>query len=416
MGDVQELVEPLSVNAEGEPGDDRLFSTNFVFATLANFFNSIGVQMMNATVPVYVLSIGGSTAEAGLISGAVSITALVFRSLVGWVTDVWRRRPMVLVGTSCYGIASVIYAVSGSIGTVFFGRVVHGFGLSCYSTASNSYVADIAPSKQRAQAIGLFAATTSLGLILGPAIGFYIIAQSGFHWLFNLATALALVAFTVSIFAEEKRGAQKRSRSSWSWRRDILAVDALPIAWTGLCLGMSNGSVTAFIAIFAASRGIENPGLYFTVQAVMLLLSRAFSGRLADKYGRAFAIIPGSIFMAVALALLPFATDWPHLMISAVLMGLGFGTAQPATMALLVDRVRSDQRGLAFATYSMGYDGGNFLGATVSGVISQLWGFGIMWPLVAGWVLLGLFGILGASRTRVAVPDGKSHREIRFLK
>jgi len=403
LTDIPENLEPSSFQTIDEFADKQLFSANFVFALIANLLSSFCTQMMNTTLPVYVVSIGGSNAAAGIVSGMLAIVALCFRSIIGWVTDVWKRRPVVLVGTLSYGVASAIYAFSSSIGTLLLGRIVHGFGLSCYSTASNSYVADIAPPKRRAEAIGIFAATNSLGLILGPALGFYIISLMDFHWLFNIATGIALVATLASVFAKEKSGPKKKPHPSWSWRSDLLAVEALPIAWTALCLGMSHGSVVAFIAIFATSRGITNPGLYFTVQAIMLLVSRTFSGRLADKYGRVFVIIPGTIAMALSLALLPLTKDISLLIVSGVLMGLGYGMAQPATMALLVDKVNSDQRGLAIATYFIGFDGGVFLGSVAFGVVVQVWGFGIMWPLAAVCVLLGLFGILGKPLSHVAI-------------
>jgi MFS family permease len=391
--------ESPSLNTIGEPADEQLFSANFIFATIANLFNACGSQMMNTAVPMYVLSIGGTSAEAGLVSGIVAIMALVLRPLIGWVTDAWKRRPIALIGSSFYGIAGIIIALSNSIGTMVLGRLVHGIGISCYSTASNSYVADIAPPKRRAEAIGIFAATNSLGLIIGPAIGFYIVARLGFHWLFYVTVSLAVIACIVSLFAKEKQRPRASQRQSWSWRTGILAVDSLPIAWIALCLGMTYGSITAFIAIFASSRGIENPGFYFTIQAIMILIARVFSGRFADKYGRAFMIIPGIIAMSLALALLPLAQEFSVFVISAVLMGMGVGVAQPSTMALLVDQVQSDKRGLAMATYFMGYDGGVFLGSVVFGLVSQVWGFNIMWYLAAGWVLLGLLGLSGARKS-----------------
>ena len=51
-------------------------------------------------------------------------------------------------------------------------------------------------------------------------------------------------------------------------------------------------------------------------------------------------IAPGLFLMATSLASLPFAWDTPGFVASAVLLGLGFGAAQPATLALLIDRVR----------------------------------------------------------------------------
>lgn len=394
-----------SANVNADAVDERLLSANFVFTVLTNFFYALGGQMTNAIVPMYVLSIGGTNAEAGLIGGIASITALVVRSLIGWVTDVWRRRPVILLGTMLYAVANFIYSISGAIGMIIFGRVIQGLGISCYSTASTSYVADIAPPKRRAEAIGLFAAANSLGLILGPAIGFYLIALLGYHGLFYIVTGISAVAGIVSLFAKEKIKPRETKRPAWSWRSGIVAVEALPIAWTALCLGMAYGSLTTFIAIFATARGIANPGFYFTVQAIMLLLSRTFSGRFADKYGRAFVIAPGLVAMALALGMLPLMYDLSGFMISAALMGLGFGTAQPATMALLVDQVRADQRGLAVATYSMGYDGGMFLGASLFGVVTQVWGFNVMWTAVAVCVLLGLLGILRTSRMNVSISS-----------
>ncbi|HLH75073.1 MAG TPA: MFS transporter [Chloroflexota bacterium] len=378
------------------PVEERLFTADFIFATLANFFNSFGQQMVSATLPVYVLALGGSDADAGLVTGALAFTALLLRPLIGWLADTWRRRPLVLIGTSCYGLASIVYLLAGSVPVLVLGRILHGYGLSNYTTAANAYLADIAPPRRRAEAIGFYAAAADIGLITGPAVGFFIIALLGFHRLFYLSAGLAFTAFVVSIFAREKRQKPTEKRPPWSPKTGIVALDALPIAWTAFCLGCGFGPVNAFISIFAESRGIGNPGLYFTVQALALMFSRTFSGRLADRRGRAFVMIPGLIISALALALLPLAHDLPRFMLSAALFGMGFGATQPATMALVVDRVPAVQRGLAMSTYFMGFDSGISLGSIGLGVLSQSLGFGVTWPIAAACLLLGLLGLLAA--------------------
>ena len=374
--------------------EDRLFTSDFVFATLANFANAFGMQMLVATLPVYVISLGGSRTDVGLVTGALAFTALLFRPFVGWLTDAWRRRPLVLVGTSCYGLASVVYLLASSIPLLVLGRFVHGFGLSCYTTAANAYVADIAPLRRRAEAVGLFSAAMAIGLIIGPVVGFMLVGSTGFQYLFYFTGGLAFTAFLISLFARERRQPGEIKRQPWSLRTGIVAVDALPVAWIALCMGVGFGTINAFISIFAQPRGVANPGFFFMVQAIALLVSRTFADRLADRHGRATAIIPGIILMAAALALLPWAYGFPHFVISASLFGLGFGTAQPATMALLIDRVRPGQRGLATGTYFMGFDAGISIGAILLGVVSQHWGFGVMWPLAAACTFSGLAGLL----------------------
>jgi MFS family permease len=380
------------------PVETRLFSRDFTFATLANFVNAFGMQMLVATLPVYVLALGGSNAEAGLVTGALAVTSLLFRPAVGWLTDAWRRRPLVLIGTSGYGLASLVYLLAGSIPLLLAGRVVHGFGLCCYTTAANAYVADIAPLARRAEAMGLFAAAQAVGIIIGPVAGFLMVETVGFGNMFGFAAGLGFASFLISLFAREQRRPSDIKRRPWSMRNGIVAVESLPVAWMALCMGMGFGAITAFISIFAQPRGLQNPGFFFMVQAAALLISRTFAGRVADRRGRAFVIVPGIILMAASLALLPLAHGLTWFGVSAAFFGLGFGTAQPATMALLIDRVRPERRGLATGTYFTGFDGGVSIGAILLGLVSQGWGFGVMWSLAAFCTLLGLAGLLPGRR------------------
>jgi MFS family permease len=156
------------------------------------------------------------------------------------------------------------------------------------------------------------------------------------------------------------------------------------------CLGMGVGPITAFIAIFARQRGVDNPGLYFTIQAIALMLSRTFSGRISDRRGRAFVIVPGMLAIAVGLLLLPLAHTLLHLMLSAAFIGIGFGSSQPATMALTVDLVSPDERGMAVSTYFLGFDTGISLGSFAMGALATALGFTATWIAAAACVLLGL--------------------------
>ena len=290
---------------------NRLFSKDFVLAAFANLANAFGMQMLVATLPLYVISLGGTQTDAGLVAGALAFTALLFRPLMGYLTDAWRRRPLILMGTSCYGFASIFYLLSNSIPFLLFGRFVHGFGLSCYTTASNAYIADIAPFRRRAEAVGIFAATQAIGLIVGPVVGFMLIGEIGFHRLFYFSGGLAFTAFFISLFARERMQPAKTERQPWSLRTGIVTAEALPMAWMALCMGLGFSSVSSFISIFAKQRGFANPGFYFMAQAIALLVSRIFLGRLADRFGRAVVIFPGLILMAVAMAMLPSPALFP---------------------------------------------------------------------------------------------------------
>jgi MFS family permease len=246
--------------------------------------------------------------------------------------------------------------------------------------------------------MGFFAAAQAVGLIIGPVVGFLLIGTFGFHYLFYVAGGLALAAFLCSFFTRERRETDEFKHQPWSPRTGIVAIESLPVAWIALCMGMAVGATGAFIAIFTQPRGLQNPGFYFMIQAAALLVSRTFAGGLADRHGRAAVILPGIILTTISLLMLPLANGIPYFLISATLFGLGFGIAQPATMALLIDQVRPERRGIAVGTYFTGYDSGISIGAILLGMVSQRWGFSAMWLLGAACTLLGLAGLLADRR------------------
>jgi MFS family permease len=373
---------------------DRLFSTAFILVVSANLANSLGAQMTSAILPVYVVSLGGNEFHAGLVTGTLAFTALLLRPLVGWLADAWRRRPMVLIGTGCYTVANLMYAVFGSLPVLMISRVIHGFGLSNYTTASSAFLADIAPRRRRAEAMGYYSVAMDIGLMGGPALAFFLVKYIGLQHIFFFTAALACIAFLISVPVREHRAPRLRPLPPWQLSTGIFSKPVLPAAWMAFCLGMGIGPVMAFIAIFAQRNGINNPGLFFTTQAIALMLARTFSGRLSDRRGHVFVIVPGLLSMAIGLLLLPSAHTLLQLILSAVFMGIGFGGSQPATMALTVDLVSPDERGMAVSTYFLGFDLGISAGSFASGALAATLGFGVVWILSAGCVLLGLLGIL----------------------
>ncbi len=378
--------------------EERLFTTAFIMVISANLVNAVGAQMASAILPVFVVSRGGSEFRAGIVTGMLAFTALLLRPFVGWLADTWRRRPMVLIGTACYTLANLTYALFGSLPLVLLGRALHGFGLSNYSTASSAFLADIAPPRRRAEAMGYYAIAMDIGLLGGPALAFLLVKFTGMQHLFFLTASLACVAFLISIPVKEHRPPRTGPAPAWRFKTGIVSRPALPAAWMAFCLGMGVGPILAFIAIFARHRGVDNPGLFFTIQALALMASRTFSGRLSDRRGRIFVIVPGLICISAGLLILPFAHSLLHLMLSAAFIGLGFGSAQPATMALTVDLVSKDERGMAVSTYYLGFDSGISTGSFAIGALATNLGFNAAWVIAAGCVLLGMVGLFKMPR------------------
>ena len=54
---------------------------------------------------------------------------------------------------------------------------------------------------------------------------------------------------------------------------------------------MTYGAIVSFLVLYSAERGIANIGIFFTIYAIALAISRPFAGRIVDKIGFNIVVI-----------------------------------------------------------------------------------------------------------------------------
>ena len=65
----------------GQAPTDKMFTPGFILILIANFFLFVNFQMLPSTLPVYAASIGTDEGLVGLISAALTVTALIARQI-----------------------------------------------------------------------------------------------------------------------------------------------------------------------------------------------------------------------------------------------------------------------------------------------------------------------------------------------
>jgi MFS family permease len=365
---------------------------DFFFTWINRFSFFLAHHLTRPILPLYLISFGASSTVIGAVMAVFTITATVTRIPIGLLIDRIGRKPFLIVGVALFAGGNFGYLWAPSILLMIPFRMLHGVGWSGCTTAVATLAADIAPQKRRGELIGYAAMASSLGGAIGPVAGFALLHRFDFSGVFLGAAALLFVSLILAAFVKEPEHAPRNNRRE-SWIDLLVIPETLLPAVAVAFLSFGHGGIFTFLPIHALKLGLENPGLWFGLYALCLLLSRPVAGPLSDRISRRAVIIPGLTLNLFGIGILALASSPAWLMAAAVVGGFGTGAAQPALMTVAVDQTSPQRRGQSMAQYQCFYDLGIGIGSLTLGAFLDLvdQNFSLMHAVTAVVALIGLW-------------------------
>src|SRR5438132_3785168 len=148
---------------------------------LAALIINIDVTIVNVTLPSLVRELDATTTD---LQRVVDAYTLVFAALIlaaGSLSDRLGRKEVLLAGLGVFGAASLAGASGEDPGQVIAARAVMGLGAAAIFPSTLSLIANVFTDRsERAKAIGLWGATTGVGVATGPIVGGWLLGQ--FWW------------------------------------------------------------------------------------------------------------------------------------------------------------------------------------------------------------------------------------------
>ncbi|MBR5456038.1 MAG: MFS transporter [Bacteroidaceae bacterium] len=361
---------------------EKLFTSSYILICLANFLTSFSFFLLVPTLPFYIVDKYKVDASmVGLLLSCYVVAVLCIRPFAGFVADFFQRKKVYVISYVLFAISFAVYLPIGeSLLAFVLLRVFHGFAFGALNTTGNTLVIDIMPSSRRGEGLGYFGVTNNLAMAFGPMAGLFLISKYSYDILFITALLAALIGLTLAA------GIKVKKRQPAATGGKLLSIDrfflleGIPASIAFFMLAIPYGMTSSYIAIYAEQIGVvRGAGLFFTVQAAGLIVSRLVSGRLVDK-GLITQTIVRGIFIAMlgvtGEGLLSFVAGYSLNLgyilyfLSAFLLGYGFGTIFPAFNTLFINMAPHSRRATANATYLTGWDVGIGAGMLLGGALS----------------------------------------------
>lgn len=313
-----------------------------------------------AALPIVITSeLSGSDLDAGLAMTYFQIGTIICRLFAGRLIDGFNKRIVLLISTALFFIIMGLFNLTTSLDAIFVLRGLHGVVFALGTTVMSALAVLVLPPSRKGEGINMFAIFSNVAMVLGPAIGLYALSSYGSIALYIFLTAmtgLAMLLSNVIPLSKELALPKLSKRKGWHISQ-FIESKSLPWALMGLFIGFTYSGVLVFIPIELNSMGAGIWGsAFFAIFALMIIISRPLVGKVYARYGSKFIIYPGLGLFILGLFGLDLATTPMAIILTAPLLGLGYGAAQPAFQALAIQSAPIERAGVSTATYFLALD------------------------------------------------------------
>jgi len=217
----------------------------FIAVATGVFLATIDSSIVNIALPTLTKYFNApfSTVEWVVLAYLITATSLMLG--VGRLADMHGSKPYYLAGFIVFLAGSVACGQATSIGMLIAARVIQAIGASMMMALGSAIVTDAFPPSERGKALGFVGVIVSIGVIIGPTLGGFLITKLSWRWLFLVNVPIGLIGIIlVAAFVRQNR---PKGAESFDWAGMSILFIALLTVSLALTMGTSEGWTSPMI-------------------------------------------------------------------------------------------------------------------------------------------------------------------------
>ncbi len=226
---------PSSAAAGGAPtaraakaSPEPLWTRNFVFGTLLNFFIAGNYFMLMVVMTAYALTVyEAPAAVAAFCASAFIVGTLFSRFASAPLMERFGRMPVLIVGAVAEVALTALYLLNEPLGALIGVRLLHGFAYGMCSTTLATVVTSLIPASRKGEGIGYFMLSITLGSAIGPFAGIFISNNFGYDTLFLVASIMVALAVPCALLLRPSRATRVKGSAAKAAAEVEAAADAV---------------------------------------------------------------------------------------------------------------------------------------------------------------------------------------------
>lgn len=356
---------------------NKLWSKDYIFLMISNFFLFFGDNLLLPVLPVYVMMNGANNFQVGVVAAVFFATSVFMRIFTSRASACFGKRTLLILSIFVFALAMLGYYLFAGLMIIIILRLVQGLGFGVSTTLYASSAANIIPNEKMGEGMGYFGLGVSLAAVLGPCLGAAAVSLPSFRWVFLAAALLEMISIFLTFFIkiDNTKKPIENKVGIKEFLSDIIEPKVIYQSMFMLLIGLVTGAFSTYVVLFAKQINIKNIAVYFIVTSIAEVSVRMFSGKLYDRKGINIVMIPAAIAGIIGCIVIGNATNLTMICIFALLYGIALGVAFPVMEASAMKSADPERRVAANATLYNFLDIGMGIGPLLFGAVVQRFGF-----------------------------------------
>jgi EmrB/QacA subfamily drug resistance transporter len=397
----------------------------------AMLFAALNQTIVGTALPRIVSDLGGME-YFNWVFTIFMLTSSVTAILVGKLSDIYGRKPFILIGIGIFIVGSLLCGTAGSIIQLIVYRGIQGFGAGMIMSTSFTAVGDLFSPRERGRWQGIMSGVFGLASVFGPTLGGWIVDHIHWKWVFWVFLPFGIIAFLLilSLFpSTERKPSEKVDYLGSALITTIIVPLLLAFTWAGteyewvspIIIGLFLASAVSILLFIQVEKRVKSPvlpldlfkndiftlsniigfmlgaGMFgtvmympFFIQGVIgtsatasglimmpmtlsMVAASTIFGHLITKTGKYKIFALGGLFIMAAgmLSMSTMSMNTSNLIavINMIIVGFGLGACFPVFTLTVQNAVKQSNLGVATASTQLFRQIGGTVGVAVFGSV-----------------------------------------------
>ncbi|MCL6573913.1 MAG: MFS transporter, partial [Bacillus sp. (in: Bacteria)] len=326
----------------------------------------LGNSMLIPLLPKMKTELNVSQFQISLIISVFSIAAAVSIPILGYLSDRFSRKAVIIPALTLYGFGGLVAGFaaawfSNSYTWILAGRVLQGIGAAGTAPIAMALAGDLFKGGEQSKILGLVEASNGFGKVISPIIG-SLLALLFWYAAFFAFPIFCLISILLTIFFIKEKKADKEPPPLGKYVKGLVSVFKTEGRWlfaaylTGAaCLFTLFGILFYISDILEKDHQIDGllKGAILAIPLLFMTTTSYFTGSHIGKNMKLMKrlIVIGCLLMTASFASLVFFTKLLPFFAVLVVSSIGTGLVLPCINSFITGSVPSDRRGFVTSLY-----------------------------------------------------------------